>query len=310
MKTPFLTVLILAGVVCTSMAQQPTGRSGTSLPNLKDRSTKELRQMLETIRDELDRRDESEDPEINYFAELRRLDAEQLLAAARRIRPVFEEELLKPQLRYRAKYKNLVGKPDSGVTRIMERGRFEGLLRDGGCYYSFALRTHDYQREPDIELQGGQFSSGFAGGDQGCVMKLHGKDINEVTLQDVPKWVREAAAEKVSSQWTQRRELEQVKALRDEMLQVSRSSIQAEGDERKKLQKRLQELQTELQGTMEAMRNGRRDRARKGDLFVVRSVLWDRHDLLTAFEVVERTKHGVTIAWKILKRYPKPVERR
>lgn len=61
-----------------------------------------------------------------------------------------------------------------GVVRILNRGAYPvlALVRGHGAYYSFAAGSHDYNQDPDIELQHGRFSSGFAGGDEGYFVDL------------------------------------------------------------------------------------------------------------------------------------------
>jgi hypothetical protein len=46
--------------------------------------------------------------------------------------------------------------------------------------------------------------------------------------------------------------------------------------------------------------------ANPGQLYIVRAVRWDEHDLVVAFEVLQKDRYGVTFAWKILKRQPTP----
>jgi hypothetical protein len=47
-------------------------------------------------------------------------------------------------------------------------------------------------------------------------------------------------------------------------------------------------------------------RAAPGQLYIVRAVRWDEHDIVVAFEVLQKDRYGVTFAWKILNRQPAP----
>ncbi len=47
-------------------------------------------------------------------------------------------------------------------------------------------------------------------------------------------------------------------------------------------------------------------RAVTGQLYMVRAVEWDEHDIVVAFEVLQKDRYGVTFAWKILERQPTP----
>jgi len=72
----------------------------------------------------------------------------------------------------------------------LQRGVFdhEGMLpRGGGAYFSFTSKTNDYDSEPHIELQNGNFSSGFYGGNFGVVELVDGVSIENISLVDLPE---------------------------------------------------------------------------------------------------------------------------
>lgn len=47
-------------------------------------------------------------------------------------------------------------------------------------------------------------------------------------------------------------------------------------------------------------------RATPGQLYLLRFVNWDEHDIVVAFEVLQKDRYGVTFAWKFLRTNPKP----
>ena len=71
------------------------------------------------------------------------------------------------------------------VVKILPRGMMDmevnGYdLRGGGAYYSFVKASHSYNRTPQIELQQGKFSSGFAGANYGLLKNLGQMDLTVI----------------------------------------------------------------------------------------------------------------------------------
>jgi hypothetical protein len=71
------------------------------------------------------------------------------------------------------------------VVKILPRGLMdlevnEYDLRGGGAYYSFVKASHSYNRTPQIELQQGRFSSGFAGANYGLLKNLGQMDLTVI----------------------------------------------------------------------------------------------------------------------------------
>ena len=98
-------------------------------------------------------------------------------------------EALSPNPQLVEEQAEFLAQPDTGIVRLRDRNatgpgsRFEQLtgVRGGGCYYSFATGYHSYDAHPDIELQAGNFSSGFYGNTIGLVF-----DIGDIPLLEVP----------------------------------------------------------------------------------------------------------------------------
>jgi len=59
-------------------------------------------------------------------------------------------------------------------------------------------------------------------------------------------------------------------------------------------------------------RSGRSDRpkAEKGGIYAVRSVIWDKCDVLAAFQVVDTDTRGATIAWRVIRTFDVPTRKR
>jgi len=81
------------------------------------------------------------------------------------------------------------------VFKLLPRGMFPNVsssqkiekdnplgVRGGGAYYSFATGSHSYNKTPQIELQKGNFSSGFGGMDYGFFVDLGAQDLTSIDL--------------------------------------------------------------------------------------------------------------------------------
>ncbi|HEX5010988.1 MAG TPA: M56 family metallopeptidase [Planctomycetota bacterium] len=156
---------------------------------------------------------------------------------------------------------------DVGITRLLQRGRYDGVLltRGAGCYYSFATGSHSYDDEPDLELAGDRFSSGFYGGTVGALL-----DVGDVALADLdPDNPPPRLNEEQLRTWN----LFHAPALTQDERRLGRVPVVLDHS------------------------------------YIVRSSMPDEHDLLAAFRPVEQTDDGVTIAWRLLQRYPTPTRR-
>jgi hypothetical protein len=77
---------------------------------------------------------------------------------------------------------------DSGVVRLLQRGRYAGLtrVRGDGAYFSFVTRSHSYDDEPDLEWQQDNFCSGFYGGNTGAFVDLGDVPLADVSIAQLP----------------------------------------------------------------------------------------------------------------------------
>jgi hypothetical protein len=187
---------------------------------------------------------------------------------------VKETQFLTPARADREQFAEFLQQADTGLIRLLPREKFQDKLttNGGGAYYSFARLTHNYGQGSDISLEQGQLRVGFAGADFGLL----------VTLGDVPLELVMGETEGV-------RFLTAFQTPTDEPLareQYRRSStgFQAEGFTYK----------SALTPTLNTT-------------YALRSVSYERTDVLIAFRVIRQDSDGsVTLLWKLLKKFPTP----
>ncbi|HST23256.1 MAG TPA: hypothetical protein VLR90_19185 [Blastocatellia bacterium] len=96
-----------------------------------------------------------------------------------------EAKLLSVSDADKATHASFLSQPDTGITRLMPREKYDGFLltRGGGAYFSFVRLVHEYGFGSDIELQQESFSVGFAGADFGFLTNLGNTPLDGVTLE-------------------------------------------------------------------------------------------------------------------------------
>jgi hypothetical protein len=182
-----------------------------------------------------------------------------------------EAVFLAPDAEDLAKYSAYAQSQDGGVIRIMPRERHAKFLsiREGGSFYSFATRSNDYGEGSDLTLDTGWFRVGFAGADFGFVRNLGDLPLESISLESDP--IKDLAAYTPPTDEPGAR-IEQQKLHHYE-----------KGD-----------------GT-----HVDRVRAVVGQTYAVRSIVYNRSDVLAVFRVVRRDDDGsLILVWKLLQRYP------
>ncbi|MHC4163700.1 MAG: hypothetical protein ACYSUM_16355 [Planctomycetota bacterium] len=214
-----------------------------------------------------------DDLESAILARVKQLSVEEHADIVDTLRRELDKRLLTPPARWR---RRVPPGEDSGVNRILNRGRFQGrtLVRGGGAYFSFTTHSNDYNREPDLELQQWRFTSGFAGGDYGLVEVAPVRSLAKVEMKHVP-----------------------------DLFKLPAQRFYTEG------RKRTVEMRR-MPVPPGLPRPSSKPEAVVGSVYVIRSVRWRESDLIAAFEVLERDEYGVTFAWKVLKRLSNPRRRR
>jgi hypothetical protein len=185
-----------------------------------------------------------------------------------------DAELLAPPQDVVAQHAAFLARPDTGLVRLLPRGKFDGKLslRGGGAYYSFAYLVHEYRHGSDIGLEQGRFGVGFAGASYGFLFDLGDMALEEVTTETGP--VRFLAS-------------------------FAPPTPEPEA-------RRMQNLLHD--GYQEGWFVYRRQvPAVVGHTYVVRSVDYWMTDVLVAFRVLSKDEEGgVLLLWKMLRQFTPP----
>ena len=192
-----------------------------------------------------------------------------------------EAQFLSPSDEDRAAFADLLKQPNTGLIRLLPRESFDETpakqgkltIRGGGAYYSFGRLTHEYGYGSDIQLQQNHLSVGFAGADYG-IMTL----IGEVPLESVTPELPPAAFLLAYNPPNEEA------AVRQEPRSFGAAGKLIDGV---------------------AYRN--RLPVQVSATYLLRSISFGDSDVLVAFKVVRQDSDGsVIIAWKLLKKFPKP----
>jgi len=220
-------------------------------------------------------------PKPELLDALERAETEELVLLASEVRREATHRLLTPSESVVGLYPELADRTDAGIARILPGGRFEQLIepRGGGAFWSFVKRSNDYNDEPDLDLSKGWYSTSFYGGTSGYLMDLGRRALEDIAadVSRPPADSSPAALEQWQYLWTA--------ATRTE---AGRYGLHAPAPD-PPLTDRI--------------------RAVVGHTYLVRAILPGEHDVLVAFHAVEADAFGQTLAWKILKQWPKPARR-
>jgi hypothetical protein len=204
------------------------------------------------------------------------------IAAKRAELQRLEDQFLAPAEEDRAVFKELLAQPDTGLIRLLPRELYESemykknrktlTIRGGGAYFSFTRLTHEYGYGSDLQLQSGYLSVGFAGADYGMMI-----DLGDVSLDEIgPDYPRVLS-------------LMSYAAARDEA------------------QARAEHREIETGRILYGATYKDRLPVKVDSTFLLRSINYGDSDVLVACRVVRKDSDGsVIIAWKLLKKFPKP----
>jgi hypothetical protein len=214
----------------------------------------------------------------------------------------------------RLKYASLLSQSNTGLVRLLPRWAFSNFpvspdpqsrpygprdfgINGGGAYFSFYYRTHEYGRGSDIELNrrvtrpdvefygdhdklrpdlnegvpsSGTFKVGFAGADYGMMT-----DIGDLPLEAIN--LNNSGLAFLLKYRPPRPEAQ----ARCEFRRFRAGVVDADG----RLFKNELPIKT-------------------GDTYLLRSIVYDRYDVLVAIQVVRQESDGsVTFAWQLLKKF-------
>ena len=204
------------------------------------------------------------------------------IAAKRAELQRLEDQFLAPADEDRAAYKGFLAQPDTGLIRLLPREVYESeiykknqktlTIRGGGAYYSFARLTHEYGYGSDLSLDSGYLSVGFAGASYGMMIDLGDVSLDEIST-DYPRVL----------------------------------SLLNYGAAKDEPQARLEQRQVQLGRILDGATYKDRVPVKIGTTFLLRSINYDFTDVLVAFRTVRKDPDGsLIIAWKLLKKFPKP----
>jgi hypothetical protein len=192
---------------------------------------------------------------------------------------VLENKLLAPSAEDKTAFAEFLKQEDTGLIRLLPREKYDETpnkqtltVRGGGAYYSFDRLTHAYGYGSDIELQQGYLSVGFAGADNGMLAKAGKTGLDEMSVEHPSAFFLanyKAASEEPAArvEWTR--------------------------------------FGPGL--TIDDVVYSHRVKAEIGTTYILRSIVYDCSDLLVALKVVRQDTDGsLIIAWKLLKKFPKP----
>jgi hypothetical protein len=185
-----------------------------------------------------------------------------------------EKEFLEPSAEDKAAYAEFLGRPDTGLIRLMPREKFKDdpSIRRGGAYYSFTHLSHDYDVGADIQFESQKLSVGFAGADFGFLTSLGETPIESLTQEHI--------------------------AL-DFLLNFTTPSEEPKARE--------QQRNTSIGFQVKERSYINRLDAKVGMTYALRSIDYGRSDVLVVLRVVRQDVDGsLILAWKLVKSFPKP----
>jgi len=237
-------------------------------------------------------------PNSNYRNPLPPLDTESSRNSANRTPPtearVLTKGVLAPAEADRLMYASFLSQSNTGLVHLLPRqfknskfARPDAVkINGGGAYYSFYYLSHEYGRGSDLELgttltfygqteipPSHHFSVGFAGADFGILTNIGDVPIESVTRDDPSG---EFMLKYIPPRLEQRARCEYRMLLRgvryDGRMYASKAPIETNAT------------------------------------YLLRSINYDTSDVLVAFRVVRQDPDdSVTIAWKLLKKFNRPM---
>ncbi len=215
----------------------------------------------------------------------------QMLERIRQIKIVLLDRALTVDPSDAKDYDELTREPRAGVVRLLERTRFAELelpwMRQGGAYYSFTERVHDYNRWPQIALEDGHLHAARDGAivDVGAValnaLGRHAPPSEDVAMdmRYDSLWVEPSAGQ---VQWSVSAAVSWFVA--EELVSRRFNAV----------------TESELTQTPRVMRAP----ARSGHSYLLRTRSNGEFDLLVALHVVRVDDDGCTLAWRELMSWP------
>ena len=208
----------------------------------------------------------------------------------RREDQVIKKGLLAPSEFDVASCQYLLSQPKTGLIKLLPRESYDWEvykvekkleMRGGGAYFSFHYRAHPYGYGSDISLERGNFVVGFAGADFGMFTDLGIAALDQISVDDprATYLLNYVPPVNVADAYQEKRKL---------------SVITYVGGVRQNF-------------TVDGFNYHERLPAEVNHTYLLRSIVYDRSDVLVALEVVRKDDDGsVIVAWKLIKEFPAP----
>ena len=197
-----------------------------------------------------------------------------------------EKLVLTPDEKVVSQHSAFLALSNTGICRILIGNGTESSLdhaitkSGGGTYYSFATQNHNYNAEPDLSFHHGKFGAGLYGIQVGLLLEL-----GDIPLADLAER-RDPVPYSLPAE---KRELWEILWADISMEDAAHNST---------FRQRTKELQRRIGSTGTAT------------TFLLRVFSPDEHDHLVAFRPLVLDGGGCTLAWRILKTWPVPGEKR
>jgi hypothetical protein len=165
-------------------------------------------------------------------------------------------------------------KENASAFRIFPRGLLEDKIsvRGGAAYYSFSTESHSYDDTPQIELQNGNLSVGFAGADYGFIT-----DLDKLPLSQIS---------------------EQTKGV-NFLVKYAPPTVEEEArNEFRKIRQGFKVDEVNYNKSVSAI---------VGHSYVLRAISFDEADILVVFNVYRKDTDGsLIIFWKLIENFKTP----
>jgi len=220
---------------------------------------------------------QGETPGVVPDLHLASLGNDELMNLAVQTMRALEKNLLTPDPRFAEQEKALLELPDTGIVRLVMRREngppFEGLMfpREGGCFFSFATLSHDFDKEPDI-----YYELGCLGAQYGMLLQLG--DVPLASIESSVTTPPPALGAERRACW-------------EALFSSLDPSGGAEQVEKRRNELKLVKLPAEV-----------------GQSYALRGFQEHQHDLLVALRVLGKDETTITLSWRVLFRRPRPGE--
>ena len=187
-----------------------------------------------------------------------------------------EAQFLAPSPEDVAAHAEFLKQPDTGIVRLLPRETFDKNIlttRGGGAYYSFTRHTHEYGWGTQIGLEQDTLSTTFAGADLGIIARLGDVPLSAVNSDSAPfKFM---------------------------------SSYEPTSEEP---QARIEYQKFATGVKVEGVFYRTHQQAIVNNTYVLRGIHYSDSDVIVALRIVRKDlDDSLTVVWKLLKTYPKPV---